>query len=352
MNDNNKTSNRRPEGMGRLGLLAGGLLLTATAALAESDPGSGGSLSGLQWAMIAAGLLAVAGVGVAALVLWGRKQDQIGEMALFGMRYLLDFDRVPEGCDAAKELGRSGDPEAFLVLLDVLQDEAAPEPVRQAAGEALENMSHRSRKLKDVIQKAKSASEEGEHNELIRILTEDFERDGARYVQSAYLIGRAYLRLDHVADAKEWFRVAETRNRKAALYGGRIRTLIDKSNRRLFAIGDERFAAAEYQIARERYAAASHGLSADESRRNSAFLRLACAYCMLGDYRDAEQALLQALRHGQNTDPTLALSQMLQQLLDRQSPPSEERHHQLTTKIRDQAQAIIRRLADLGGSDG
>jgi tetratricopeptide (TPR) repeat protein len=273
-------------------------------------------------------------------------------MALFGMRYLLDFDRIPQGCEAAKELGRSGDPEAFLVLLDVFQDEAAPDPVRQAAGEALTQMSRHSRKLPEVIKKAKSAGERGDHGELIRILTERFERDGAGYVQSAYLIGRAYLRLDHVADANEWFRVAERRNRKAALYGGRIRTLIDESNRRLFAIGDEHFASGDYQTARERYAAASHGLSTDESRRNSAFVRLACAYCMLGDYRDAEQALLQALRHGQNTDSALALSQMLQQLMDRQSPPSKERHQELTAKIRDQASVEIRGLTDLGGSDG
>ena len=143
-----------------------------------------------------------------------------------------------------------------------------------------------------------------------RILTGGFERGGTGYVQSAYLIGRAYLRLDHLADAKEWFRVAERRNRKAALYGGRIRTLIEQSNQRLFAIGDEQFASGDYQTARERYAAASHGLSANESGRHSAFVRLACAYCMLGDYPDAEQALLQALRHSQNTDSALTLSKL------------------------------------------
>jgi tetratricopeptide (TPR) repeat protein len=208
-------------------------------------------------------------------------------------------------------------------------------------------MSRRSRKLREVIENAKSAGEKGDHNELIRILTEHFERQGTGYAQSAFLIGRAYLRLDHVADAKEWFRVAERRNRKAALYGGRIRTLIDESNRRLFAIGDEQFASGDYHAARERYAAASHGLSDDESRRNSAFVRLACSYCMLGNYRDAEQALLQALRHGQNTDSALALSQLLQQLLDRQSPPSNERHQQLKARIQDEAAAVIRRIGDL-----
>ncbi len=347
MNNKIQTSHGRPEGAGGLRLLAVSLLLTATAAFAEPDQAGGNSLTALHGVMIALGLLALAGIGVTTLVLWGRKQDQIGEMALFGMRYLLDFERVAEGAKAAKELGRSGDPEAFLVLLDVFQDEAAPDPVRGAAGEALADMSRRSRKLAKVIEKAKSASEKGDHNELIRILTDNFEREGTGYVQSAYLIGRAYLRLDHLADAKEWFRVAERRNRKAALYGGRIRTLIDESNRRLFAIADEQFASGDYQTARERYAAASHGLSGDESRRNSAFVRLACAYCMLGDYRDAEQALLQALQHGQNTDSALALSQLLQQLLDRQSPPSEERHHQLTARIRDEATAVMGRIGDV-----
>lgn len=322
-------------------ILAYGVLLTNTAQAANHPAVEAGSFNTTQALLATLGILAVAGFVVSALVMWGKKQDQIGEMTLFGMEYLFDFDRVTQGCEAARELGRAGDPGAFLVLLDVFQDESAPDPVRQAAGEALTEIGKRSSKMTDLVSKAKQAAIESDHGELIRILSEHFERGAPTYVQSAFLIGRAYLRMGHFADAKEWLKVADERNRKAALYGGRIHTLVEETNRRLFSTGDQRFAAGDYQAARERYAAASHSLSHRESTRYSAFLRLACAYSMLGDFRDATQSLIQAKQQGLVSTEAEALQQKLERLLDRQQPPTIEEYRRLALQIRTQVETIM-----------
>lgn len=334
-------------------LWAAGLLLTNGHAMATpAHNADGGSMELVQAVFLVLGMVAIGVLAIAALVLWGRKQDHLGEMALFGMRYLLDFERIPQGCEAARGLGRTGDPEALLVLLDVFQDEAAPGPVREAAGQGLTYIIKRSSGLRKPALAAKTASERGDQEKLIRILIENFEQNGGCYVQSAFLIGRAYLRLDRFAEAKKWLQLAEGRNRRAALYGDRIRGLVNETNRRLFAIGDRQFAAGRFQAARAQYAAGAQGLSPREAARYSVHLRLASTSCMRGDFHDAEQALSQILRQDDGNESALALIRLVHRLLDRQAPPSVEQHRKLVAQIREHATAIMCALPDFDPENG
>ena len=304
-------------------------LAAAAAEPAPQEPSSA-LVKGLLIALL---FLGTTGLLVMAVTVWSRKQDHINEMMAFCMRYLIDFNRVAEGREAAMALGRARDPGALLVLLDVLNDEEAPESLRTAAGNALDEMSVRYRKYKKLIDELKSVSERGDHAKLIRILPRNFERRGQRYVQTAYLIGRAYERQGHYADAKEWFRVAEFRNKKTPLYGDQITRLIAKCNERLFARGDTLFKSANFLEARERYSAASHGLTQEDTRQYSAFLRLACVYCMLRDYEDADQAVLQDLKTGQKTELSLALNKLLQEALGNRDAEPEEERNRVTGEI-------------------
>ena len=294
--------------------------------------------------LIAIGILALAALAVTAVTWWSTKQDHMQEMVSFCMRFLIDSRHASEGCEAAMALGRARDPRAILVLLDVATDEQAEETVRKAATDALDTMAPGYRKYKQLINELRSAGEQHNHPRLIDLLIEGFEKRGSKYVQTAYLVGRAYMRQGHYADAKEWFRIAEVRNRHTPFYGNQIRRLIVESDRRLFAKGDELFQSGRYHEAKERYSAASHGLSEEESTHYSVFLRLACTYCKLGDYEDADQAVLQALKYGQETDLSLALNKLLQQVLDQDNPKPPQLRRRVAGEIDDLATAIMGKL--------
>ena len=327
--------------------------LAFAAAEPASDEPSGFFIKGL---LITLGILGIAALVVTGVTLWSRKLDHVNDMMSFCMRYLIDFRRVAEGQEAAAALGRARDPQALLVLLDVVNDEEAADSVRKAAADALNGMANRYRKYKKVIHEIKSASEKRDHPRLIEILTTNFEKGQKRYVQAAYVIGREYMREGHYADAKEWFHIAESRNKKTPLYGNQIGKLIAECNESLFAKGDTLFKSGKYHEAKERYSAGSHGLSTEEHERYSAFLRLACVYCKLGDYEDADQAVLLALNHGQETDMSLSLSKLLQDVLDRNTAKPEEERQRLTGGIDDLVTEIMKKffaveLNELGRAD-
>lgn len=294
--------------------------------------------------LIAIGTLALAALGVTAVITWSRKQDHIREMVSFCMRFLIDSQHASEGREAAAALGRAKDPRAILVLLDVVNDEQAEETIRVAAADALDTMATGYRKYKQLINELRAAGERQDHPKLIELLIENFEKRGTKYVQTAYVIGRAYMRQGHYADAKEWFRIAELRNRHTPFYGNRIRGLIVDCEQRLFAKGDDLFKSGRYHEAKERYSAASHGLSEEESTRHAVFLRLACMYCRLGDYEDADQAVLQALKYGQETDLSLELNKLLQQVLGQNKPKPAAPRQRAIGEIDDLVTRIMAKL--------
>jgi len=264
-------------------------------------------------------LLAVVALGallITGLVVWGRKQDYIGYMMLFCMKYLVQSEDEAERCASAKALGRSDDPGALLVLVDVIWDEDETDAVRKAASEALHEMSVHSRKHKKSIANIELQAEQRNFQGIIEILTDSFEQGKTRYVQSAYIIGRHYMRLERYEDAREWLIKAEFRNRKFNLYGNWIKGWIQVCNTRLLEGADESFIAADYQQAREHYAVLAYGLGDADRQRCTVYLRSACVYCKLKDYQNANQALLQALEHNHNPDLALTLVPLLREILN------------------------------------
>lgn len=348
---------RRRGGMSIPALILTSALLSRLAPAAAVPAPDDSSVLFVNGLLIALGIFVITALMVSGVAMWSRRQDHINEMMSFCMRYLIDFNRVTEGREAAAALGRARDPQALLVLLDVANDEEAADIVRKAAGDALNEMAGRYRKYKKVIDEIKSASEQRDHPRLIEILTRNFEKGEKKYVQAAYVVGREYMREGHYADAKEWLHIAELRNRKSSLYGNEIRKRIAECNARLYAKGDMLFEAGKFYEARERYSAASHDLSEEESKRYSAFLRLACVYCKLGDYVNADQSVLLALKHGQGTDMSLSLNKLLQGLLEHDTEkPAEERQRvagrldNLVTEIMEKLYAV--ELNELSKSRG
>lgn len=335
----------RSQGGGTISLLIFATSLLPRLAPAVVEPAAEEASSFFtQGLLIVIGISALAALVVTVVTKWSRKQDHLNEMVAFCMRFLVDSRQASEGCEAATALGRAKDPRAILVLLDVVNDQQADQTVRKAAAKALSAVSTGYRKYKQVISELISASETQDNSRLIEILTLNFEKSGAGYVQSAHAIGCAYMRQGHYADAKEWFRIAETRNNITPFYGNQIRRLIFKCDQRLFTKGDELFKLGEYHQARERYSAASHGLSDVESLLYSSFLRLACVYCKLGAYDAADQAGLHALKNGQETDMSLALNKLLQQVLDLEHPRSTQQHQRVVSEIDNLATEIMEKL--------
>ncbi|PVV13546.1 MAG: hypothetical protein B6D77_04250 [gamma proteobacterium symbiont of Ctena orbiculata] len=122
------------------------------------------------------------------------------------------------------------------------------------------------------------------------------------------------MRLGQYLEAREWLTKAEFRNHKFNLYGDRIDFWIDNCNSRLLSEADASFEAADYYQAKEHYAVLDHGLSDATKRQFAIYLRISCVYCKLRDYRNADQALLQALENNHQPDYALELVPMLRQL--------------------------------------
>jgi len=281
-------------------------------------------------ATIVVGLLLVTG-----LILWGRKQDEISNMMYFCIDYLINTRNKTKRYRAAKELGRTKNPGALLVLIDVINDESEDESIRKAAGDALLEMSQKYRRFKNVIRELLAATEDIDHERIVELLKTHFEHEEKKYVQSAYVIGRELVRLEKYADAREWLHIAEVRNRKFPLYVDQISDLTEKCTRHLCTEGDMAFKAGDFHLANERFALAAHGLSPEVSNRFACYLRAACVYCKLEEYGNASQAILQALHHDQETDTSLELNKLVNKLLNlvRDNAQEKEGHQNLSKKL-------------------
>jgi hypothetical protein len=118
-------------------------------------------------------------------------------------------------------------------------------------------------------------------------------------------------------------------------------------NTRLLEEADDSFKVADYQQAREHYALLAHGLSNADSQRCAVCLRSACVYCKLMDYRNADQALLQALERNHETDLALTLVPLLQEILspgDKKVEP-KDKLEEIKSAIDQRASAIMNALS-------
>lgn len=244
------------------------------------------------------------------------------------MRVLVESGDEGKRCLAAQELATKKDLRALLVLTDVAADADEKSRVREAARKGLHLMAVLYRKQRVRIATLESAVEREDPQGVIDVLNGSFEMPANTKMQSAYVIGRQYMRLGRYADAREWLTRAGRRGSRSPLYKDRIRRLVAACNEELVAEGDASFEAGDYQGARERYARLSQGLDDQEKQRFAVFLRSACAYCRLDSYSDALQAVLHALKTDQKTEESLTLIQLLQrrqELVDGKAGGQDER---------------------------
>lgn len=239
----------------------------------------------------------------------------MNNMIFFCIKYFINTKDIGEKCRAASALGRAKDPAALLVLVDIVNDDKAEDIVRESAREALEQMKQHYRKFRNVIDELLLAIERKDQQKLVEILISSFEKDGKRYLQSAYVIGHELMGLGQYEAAREWLLKAQIRNKKESIYQDQINDSISKCNDYLFAEGDELYKEGDYYAAKEHYTMAATRLKDEDKKRYAAHLRLACVYCKIGDYVDADQSLLQALQHHHETDNSLALIRLLQNVL-------------------------------------
>ena len=141
----------------------------------------------------------------------------------------------------AKALGGANDTAALLVLFDVALDEEEAESVRAAAREALHEMGKKNRKYREVVAEFEVAADQRNFPSVIGVLIANFGQEGASYAQSAYVIGRQYMRLGLSAVAWEWLEKAEVRNQRAKLYGNQIRKLISVCTAHMLEEADDSF---------------------------------------------------------------------------------------------------------------
>lgn len=326
--------------------LFGFLTAPATVAAVSSVNGTddGSMLVTLLIVMLAT--LIAAALIIFGLVFWSHKQEHIGEMLLFCMKYLVHSEDEAERCASARALGRANDFGALLVLIDITLDEEESEAVRKAASEALHKSSIHFRKHKKIVTDLVLEAEQSNFSGIIGILTANFERGKTRYVQSAYIIGRYYMRLRLFVEARVWLTMAEYRNQKFNLYGNRIKYWIQECNTRLLEDADDSFKTADYQQAKEHYAILDHGLSDVDRQRFAVYLRSACVYSKLKDYRNADQSLLQALEHNHATELALTLAPSLQEILslsDKKVEPNDE-FEEIKSAIDKRASEIMNTL--------
>ena len=288
------------------------LLPESIAAQSAVETAEGNSI--LFFAAYAIGIIGISVVLIFGLTHWGHKQDQILNMMPFCIKSLVESKDENEKIAAARALGEAHDPGALLILTNIADDENASEQLREAASEALQQMGKKVRRYSSVINDCLEAVEAKDHQRLIDLLIKNFEQQKRTYVQSAFLIGREYMRMSRWSDARTWLNYARVRNRKAQVYFNQISQLITVCNERLFNEGDRLFETGKFYDALERYALASHELKLEEKRRYAAHLRLVCTYCKLERYEDAYQETLHALQDQHKTDTSLVLNNLLHQL--------------------------------------
>lgn len=318
------------------------MLLTVSSSASAAETEEGGILAGLLLALLLAVTIAV--LVIAGIVYWSRKQEHAGEMTLFCLKYLVHSLDESERCASAKALGKANDAGALLVLLDVSLDEQEPAAVRRAAAEALHDMGENVRKFKKTIDELEVEKEQDNLPGLVGVLTAHFEQGEKVYAQSAYVIGRLHMLMALYGDAREWFAKAEVRNRRSKLYGNRIENWVAECNTRMLEEADDSYKSGDYLAAKEHYAVLDHGLSDEERRRGAVYLREACVYCKLEDYRLADQSLLQALDHNQEPELALTLAPMLQEIVSLDSRAASSRFQELKSAIDKRVDEIMKTL--------
>ena len=293
--------------------------------------------------MVMLGAILVATLIIVGLVYGGHKQDQLGEMTHFCLKYLVHSEDAAERAEMAKALGGANDTAALLVLFDVALDEEEAESVRAAAREALHEMGKKNRKYREVVAEFEVAADQRNFPSVIGVLIANFGQEGASYAQSAYVIGRQYMRLGLYADAWEWLEKAEVRNQRAKLYGNQIRKLISVCTTHMLEEADDSFMSGDYLQAKEQYAVLDGGLREEDMRRHSMYLRSACSFVKLKDYRNADQALLLALAKHHSTEQALTLAPMLREVLDlwEDKPGSSGKRQAIESAIDQRANEIM-----------
>ncbi len=300
--------------------------------------------TGLLVALLLAVVIAL--VVILVIVRWSHKQEHAGEMTLFCLKYLVHSTDESERSASAKALAKANDAGALLVLLDVSLDDEELPSVRKAATEALHDMGERSRKYSKVIAELEHEREQENLAGLVGVITAHFEQGEKLYAQSAFVLGRLHMLMSLYADARDWFAKAEVRNRKSRLYGGLIPGWIDECNARLLEEADDAYKSGDYMLAKEHYAVLDHGLHGKEKKRGAVHLRSACVHCKLGEYRLADQALLQALDHNQETELSLSLAPMLQEMTTLDETTAPARFQELKAAIDKRVDEIMKHLLE------
>lgn len=157
---------------------------------------------------------------------------------------------------------------------------------------------------------------------------------GKKQSETAFLIGRHYMRLGRFEEARDWLQKAERQSSARSDLCEAVRSNLSACNVQLLAEGDACFAAGDFHGARERYARLTQGLSAMETGRLAVFLRSACVYSMLAHYEDANQALLHALQSAEETDQALGLLDILQRIINLKDDDAQPADEMSRTKSR------------------
>jgi len=314
-------------------------LLIPCTAIAQSSVDSETGSPILFFVFFAMGIIGLSVILIVGLTRWGHKQEQIQNMMPFCIRYLVESKNESEKIEAATALGGAKDPGALLILADIVNDDEASIGLRDAAGAALRKIGQKHGKYTRLIDASLSAVAEKDHQKTIELLTKHFENGRSSYVQSAYVIGREYMRMKQYSDARHWLQHARIRNLKKKVYFNQISRLIDTCNQHLFSEGDVFFKVGEYYDALERFALASHELSLKDKQQFSAHVRLACTYCKLENYDDAYQETLHALQDHHKTDISLLLNKLIQEIRGEIGGTSEAQ--QRRNKLRKQIDSNV-----------
>ncbi|MEN8177414.1 MAG: HEAT repeat domain-containing protein [Pseudomonadota bacterium] len=312
-----------------------------------SDSPSGSSGLFIIWFIV--GIIILSVLIVTTFTWWSNKQDDISNMMTFCIQYLMETVNEGQKMEAARALGQVKDPGALLILVDIANDESAGGNLRKTADGALRELSRIYGKYVNVIDELLSAEEEKNHQQTIHVLISNFENRKTAYVQSAFVIGREFMRLKQYADAREWLQKAKIRNHKTVIYVHQISELIDICNEKLFFEGDVLFQLGDYHQALERYALASHDLRYAKKQRFASHLRLACVYCKLTHYKDAYQETLHALHDRHETDVSLKLNNLLKRQQGETGSTSEmdEKRKKILDDIDSYVTDAMIRLSDI-----
>jgi tetratricopeptide (TPR) repeat protein len=320
------------------------LTLACLPELAQAADGEG--VSTLFLLVYAVGIVLLSVVIIFGLTRWGSRQDEIQSMMPFCIRYLVESGDEHQKIEAAKALGKAKDPGALLILVDIINDIDTSDALRSAGVEALQMMVKRYHRYSHVIPELLEAAQKLDHQRTIDILTRRFERGSKKYVQSAYVIGRKYVRMEEYSEARRWLQQARNRNLRAKVYIDQISQLIERCNQSLFREGDVLFKVEEYYDALERYALASHDMVLAEKHRYAAHLRLACTYCKLERYEDAFQETLHALQDEDPSEESIELNKLLQEIRGEigSTDEAKARRQRLTGRIDSLITTIFSRL--------